>query len=162
MAYEKKSFLSEYKIPFGITSFIAAAVIAASQLISSGLEHKKYEGKVGEEVITYEVKGLRNIPFADKCELMVSQEKDYSSGGTYLAQKYFIVDDYCNNTVDKFIGTNGSGSFNREQLVYGNKAAALDKLLADIKDKFTNPQHDIDERHRKMMEVVPDKFPGDK
>ncbi|NQV90923.1 hypothetical protein HQ489_00450 [Candidatus Woesearchaeota archaeon] len=160
MAYDKKSFLSEYKIPIGIASIIGAAVITASQLIPSGLEHNKYQGKVGEEVITYEVRSLRNIPFADKCELMVSQEKSYSDGQTYLEPIYSVVDDYCNNTVDTF-NLQGEGSFNRKQLLYGNKAAALDELLADTKDKFTNPQHDIDKQHRKMMEVVPNKFLND-
>ncbi len=131
---------------------LTAGAIAYATMVPSGLEHKNYEGMIDGQKVKYSVGDWgSDLPLQDVCRLNV-----YEILTDKRNKRLFMVTDIgCDNTADSVNIYNGHGQLNenytREEMIYGQKAAKYDGRLKKVQDKFTNPQHDADAKHQRMM-----------
>ncbi|MBT3836505.1 hypothetical protein HOD05_00755 [Candidatus Woesearchaeota archaeon] len=141
----------ETKVMGGIVGLLAAGAIAYATIIPSELEHKRYEGMLDGKKVTYSVDDFgSDLPLQDTCFLNV-----YKVFKDERTEREFRVKDInCDNTaneVTSFTDGRKEETYSRDEIVYGKKVGKYDSLLAKVQDKFTNPKHDADAKHQRMM-----------
>jgi len=150
---------------------LTAGAIAYATMVPSGLRHSEYKGHQADGIhMVYQVSdrldfhrlsskmtyiGETGLPLEDICHLVKYKEEPNEENQYNVFNEEIVIQDrFCNNTADEITTLNKNGKFEtytRNELVYGNKAAKYDGILAKVQDKFTNPQHDADAKHQRMM-----------